>query len=200
MISTHTHQTAPIVSRREAMRRMAIVGTGLTVGLAAGCTPIKIGLGVYPNSYDTNLEIGERVLRAFVTTVIPGIPATTPNLIRVFEDDDYPLAQFRGYLISDLCERADKLFDMKLFSALDAEQRIRVVQDALSAHKTTRQVYEGAIWLAQISCFAGIYNDAGGCELIDFQGASGLLPLAEQTYPAPELYLAHSLTADGNYV
>jgi len=175
------------------------VGAGLSVGFAAGCTPIKIGLGVYPSSYDTNLEIGEQVLRAFVTTVIPGIPATTPNLIRVFTDEDYPLAPYRGYLIADLCKRADKLFDMKLFNWLDAEQRTQVIQNALSSHKVHRQLYEGAIFLTQISCYAGIYDNAAGCELIDFHGSTGLLSAADQTYPHPERYLARSLTADGNY-
>lgn len=199
MSSTHTPQSAPNVSRREAVRRMAVVGAGLTAGLVVGCTPLRIGLAMYPHRYDTDRDIGNRVLRAFVTTVIPGVRDTTPDLIRVYEDDYYPLTPYRGYLIYDLCERADRLFDTKLFSDLDAGQRIRVLQDALSADKTTRRLYEGAIFLAQISCYAGIHDDAGGCELIDFQGASGILPLAEQTYPAPERYFARRLTADGNY-
>ncbi len=199
MSSTHTPQSAPNVSRREAVRRMAVVGAGLTAGLAAGCTPLRIGLAMYPHRYDSDLDIGNRVLRAFVTTVIPGVRDTIPDLIRVYEDDYYPLTPYRGYLIYDLCERADRLFNTKLFSDLDAGQRIGVLQDALSADKTTRRLYEGAIFLAQISCYAGIYDDAGGCELIDFQGTSGILPLAEQTYPAPERYFARRLTADGNY-
>ena len=199
MDSTQTRHSASTVSRREVIRRLAVVGTGLSIGLAAGCTPIKIGLGVYPSSYDTNLEIGEQVLRAFVTTVIPGIPATTPNLIRVFMDEDYPLAPYRGYLIADLCKRADKLFDMKLFNWLDAEQRTQVIQNALSSHKVHRQLYEGAIFLTQISCYAGIYDAEGGCEFIDFPGANSLLKPSQQTYPDPERYFAHRLTADGNY-
>ena len=198
MDSTRTRQSPRNVSRREAMRHMAIIASGLTVGLSAGCTPLKIGLGVYPRRFDTDRVIRDRVLRAFATTVIPGVPADAPNLVRVFEDEDYPLAQYCGYLVSDLCERANRLFDVRLFSGLTDEQRTEVVQNALNAHSTTRQVYEGAIFLAQISCYAGIYDAAGGCDLIDFPGA-GVVPLADQTYPDPERYLARSLTVDGNY-
>lgn len=198
MDSTQASHAASAVSRREVVRRLAVVGTGLSVGLAAGCTPIKIGLGIHARSFDTNLEIGDRVLRAFVSTVIPGADEKAPDLIRVFEDDYYPLARFRGALIADLCERADRLFDMKLFSWLDAEQRTEVVQNALSSQSVTRQLYEGAIFLAQISFYAGIYDAAGGCELIEFPGA-GYIDFADQTYPSPERYLATSLTVEGNY-
>jgi len=199
MNSTHLDQSATSVSRREAVRRLAIVGTGLTVGLSTGCTPVRIGLGVYPRSYDTNPEIRDRVLRAFAATVIPGVEETAPDLIRVFEDDYYPLARYTGYFVCDLCERSSRLFDMKLFSDLKPDQRVAVVQRALSSHKVVRQLYEGAIFLTQISCYAGIYDDRKGCELIDFHGASGFVPLADQTYPSQERYLASSLTADGNY-
>lgn len=201
MDSTQASNPASSVSRREAVRRLAVVGTGLSIGLAAGCTPVKIGLGLHASSFDTNPEIGDRVLKAFVSTVIPGVDEKSPNLIRVFEDDYYPLARFRGALIADLCERADRLFDMKLFSWLDAEQRTEVVQNALSSQSVTRQLYEGAIFLTQISCYAGIYDEKGGCELIDFPGAYMYKPLspADRTYPSPERYLARSLTTDGNY-
>ena len=198
MESTRTRQSASIVSRREVVRRLAVVGTGLSVGFAAGCTPIKIGLHVHASSFDTNLEIGERVLRAFVSTVIPGVDESSPHLIRVFEDDYYPFAEYRGDLIADLCKRSDRLFDMKLFSYLDAEQRTQVVQNALSSHNVIRQLYEGAIFLAQVSCYAGIYDAAGGCDLIDFHGA-GFINFADQTYSSPERYLAGSLTTNGNY-
>jgi len=199
MESTQAFKPVSNVSRREVVRRLAVVGTGLSVGFAAGCTPMKIGLHAHASSFDTNQEIGERVLRAFVSTVIPGVDEESPHLIRVFEDDYYPLAEYRGDLIADLCERSDKLYDMKLFSWLDAKQRTHVIQNALSSQDVIRQLYEGAIFLAQISCYAGIYDDRGGCEVIDFPGAYSLVPLAQQTYPSPERYLARSLTVHGNY-
>jgi hypothetical protein len=143
--------------------------------------------------------IGDEVLRAFVATVVPGAPVSDPNLIRVFEDDYYPLARFRGALIADLCQRSDRMFNMKMFSWLGADQRTQVIQNAISSHSVTRQLYEGAIFLTQISCYAGIYDAAGGCELIDFPGANKLVPAAEQTYPAQGRYLASSLTTNGNY-
>jgi len=120
------------------------------------------------------------------------------NLIRVFEDDYYPLARFRGALIADLCQRSDRMFNMKMFSWLNAEQRTQVVQNAISSQGVTKQLYEGAIFLVQISCYAGIYDAAGGCELIDFPGA-GFPDLANQTYSDPEGYLAYSLTNNGNF-
>ncbi len=198
MESTQASQAASTVSRREVLRRLTVLGTGLSVGLAAGCTPVKIGLGIHPPRYDTDPLIGDEVLQAFVATVIPGAPVSDPNLIRVFEDDYYPLARFRGALIADLCERSDRMFKMKMFSWLNAEQRTQVVQNAISSQSVTKQLYEGAIFLVQISCYGGIYDAAAGCELIDFPGA-GFIPFAEQTYPAAERYLASSLTAKGNY-
>lgn len=199
MDSTRTHQAPRNLTRREAMRHMAIIASGLTASLSVGCTPLKIGFGAYPRRFDTDREIRDRVLRAFATTVIPGAPADAPNLIRVLEDENYPLARFCGYLVADLCERSDRLFNYPLFSGLDATQRVAVVQNALGAHSTTRQVYEGAIFLTQIAFYAGIYDDTKGCELIDFRGSTGFVPFNEQTYPHPERYLARSLTVDGNY-
>ena len=187
------------LTRREALRRMAIVAAGLSAGLTVGCTPLRIGFGMYPGKYDSDSRIGDRVLRAFVGTVIPGAPEDAPNLIRVYKDDFYPLTQYRGYLVYDLCERSDRLFGAWRFSDLEAELRVRVIQDALDADKTTRRLYEGGIFLAQISFYAGVYDDAAGCELIDFDGGSRLLPLAEQTYPDPEGHFAACLTLDGNY-
>ncbi len=191
--------TAVHLTRREALRRMAIVSAGLSVGLTVGCTPLRIGLGMYPGKYDSDTRIGDRVLRAFVAAVIPGAPEHAPNLVRVYKDDFYPLAPYRGYLVYDLCERSDRLFGAWRFSDLGAVPRVRVIQDALDADKTTRRLYEGGIFLAQISFYAGIYDDAAGCELIDFDGASRLVPLAEQTYPHPEDHFAACLTPDGNY-
>jgi hypothetical protein len=178
---------------------MAIIASGLSFGLSTGCTPLKIGLGMHPRRFDTDMDLRDRVLRAFVTTVIPGAPADAPNLVRVFEDENYPLARFCGSLVSDLCERGDRLFNNPLFSSLTAEQRTEVIQNALGAQSAMRQLYEGAIFLSQISCYAGIYDDAGGCELIGFRGSAGFVPFADQTYPDPERYLARSLTVNGNY-
>lgn len=199
MDSSQTHRPPLILSRREAMRHLAILASGLTVGLSAGCTPLKIGLKAYPRRFDTDPEVRDRVLRAFATTVIPGVPADAPDLVRVLEDENYPLAEYCGYLVADLCERSDRLFDTPLFSGLADAQRREVVQNALNAHSTTRRVYEGAIFLTQIACYAGIYDDTAGCALIDFRGSAGFVPFPEQTYPNPERYLARSLTVDGNY-
>lgn len=80
MDSSQTSQQPRTLSRREAMRHMAIIASGLSFGLSTACTPLKIGLGMHPRMFDTDLELRDRVLRAFVTTVIPGAPADDPGL------------------------------------------------------------------------------------------------------------------------
>ena len=64
MGSTQASQAATTVSRREVIRRLAVLGTGLSVGLAAGCTPVKIGLGIHAPRYDTDPLIGDEVLQS----------------------------------------------------------------------------------------------------------------------------------------
>jgi len=181
------------LSRRAALKRL-----GIAAGAAAlqRCTPLRLAFGLYPAQDD---RAADRVLRAFVVTVIPGAPPEDPNLTRVFFDPFYPFAPYRSWLVWDLDRRARALTGGTSYPDLDLGRRADVVQDALVAGDgTTARLYQGAIFLAQAAVYAGIYDDELGCPLIDFHGASGLLPLEAQTYPAPGRFLPAADTADGN--
>ncbi len=179
-------------------RRAALQGLGIAAAAALlqGCTPLRIALGLHP---EEDHEVADRVMRAFVEAVIPGAPREDPNLVRAFFDPFYPFTRYRAWFVWDLDRRARRLFGGRAFADLDLEHRTSVVQDGLvNGDGTTARVYDGAIFLAQAAFYAGVYDDEGGCPLIHFEGASGLLPLEEQTYPAPGRFLAAAATADGN--
>jgi len=84
------------------------------------------------------------------------------------------------------------------FDRLSAEQRPRVVRDGLRAGGSVGKLYAGAIYLTQIAFYAGVYDPAAGCALIEFEGENGGFDLAKQTYPVPGRFLPHALSVDGN--
>ncbi len=184
------------LSRRAAIARLGLA----TVGLAVGCTPLRIVLHSYPEEFDRDGDLLDRVLLAFVTTVVPGVPPDSPNLVRIFRDDWVPFAPYCSFFASDLCKRARRLYGIGRFESLSLAQRTAVVQSGLDADSTTRKLYNGAIFLAQLNVYAGIYDSARGCPLIDFPGSFKGVPLADQTYPNPDDFLPRALTADGNPV
>lgn len=183
---------API-ARREALRRLGV----LTVGLASACTPLRIVLHDYPSAFDEE-AVSERVLRAFVLTVIPEADAREPNLLRAFHDPDLRFAPFRGFFVADLCRRSAVRTGAGAFDRLSQAERLAVVQEGLAADGTTQRLYNGAILLVQASYYGGIYDDKRGCALIDFEGAYQFRGIAAVTYPGPERFLSWPLTADGN--
>ncbi len=181
------------LSRRVALRRLGIAAAAAAL---QGCTPLRLALGLYPEQDD---RVADRVLRAFVEAVIPGAPPAEPNLTRIFFDPYYPFARYRSWLVWDLDRRARALSGGTPYPDLGLERRTGVVEDAVAnGDDTTARLYQGAIFLAQVAFYAGIYDDEQGCPLIDFQGASGLLPLEAQTYPDPGRFLPAPATADGN--
>jgi hypothetical protein len=182
------------VSRRAVLRTLGFAG----VGLIAGCTPLRIVLHDYPEVFDDDRELTDRVLRAFVTTVIPGTDPETPHLTRAFFDPAYPFAPRTAYFAADLCRRSSRAFGHNAFHTLDPVRRSRIIVDGLRADATTRRLYGGAIFLTQVAVYAGIYDDSVGCELIEFQGSRGLLSPMAQRYPHPERFLACESTANGN--
>lgn len=181
------------LSRAEFLKRIGLAACGL----AAGCTPLRIVLHDYASAFEDR-DVTEPVLRGFVTAVIPGAPRDAPDLARVYLDRDYPFAPYAAFFASDLCRRAHRLFGTANFHRLDLAQRTRVIQDGLRADSTTKKLYHGALFLGQISFYAGIYGDQAGCALIEFEGSKGILPLEQQTYAMPERYLASALTSNGN--
>lgn len=183
-----------VVTRRDALRRLGI----LTAGLATACTPLRIVLHDYSRSFDEDTA-AERVLRAFVLTVIPEADANDPNLARAFGDPDLLYAPYRGFFVADLCRRAQDRTGTAAFERLSQAERTAVVQDGLRADSTTARLYTAAILVAQASYYAGIYDDTRGCALIDFEGAYQFHGLEAITYPDPERFLSRSATRDGNW-
>jgi len=60
------------------------------------------------------------------------------------------------------------------------------------------KLYTGAIFLLQLSYYAGIYDDAAGCPLIHYSGAYRFRGFDAITHPDPERYFAAVATRDGN--
>lgn len=183
------------LSRAEFLKRLGLAAAGL---MTAGCTPLRIVLKDYDRGFDDRAS-RERVLRAFVTAVIPGAPADAPDLVRVYSDDAYPFAPYTAFFASDLCARAHRLTGSREFAALDPASRTRVIRNGLEADAVTQRLYRGAVLLAQVSFYAAIYDDAAGCPLIDFPGRGRLVPRDAQTYADGARFRAEALTADGNF-
>ncbi len=100
--------------------------------------------------------------------------------------------------MADLCKTSEKLFGTDRFERLNLAQRTRVMDHRQKSGGVTTQLYSGAILLTQITCYAGIYDDAKGCPLIDFPGRYRPMPLSETSHPQPERFLAVAITRDGN--
>ena len=180
------------MDRRELLGRLFQLSV---VAAVAGCTPVRYVLHLYPETYD-GTDAGDRVLAAFAHTVIPGLPWDA-SAFRALTDEQLPFHRFAGFLAADLDARAQRTFGQG-FVSLSPPHRTRVVADGLECGGTTGQLYAGAVFLTQIACYAGIYNDTGGCPLIDFHGASGLQSLEATTFSNPETFLAETATVDGN--
>lgn len=188
------HVGAPL-SRRAVLKRMSAAAGALAVG----CTPLRIVLRAYPRDFEEDHLLVDRVLRAFVTTVIPGAPYEGRNLVRAFLDGEYPFAPYCSYFVFDLCKRAHDRYGISRFDWLEPEQRTQVVTDGLESDGTTQKLYRGAIFLAQLSFYAGIYDDAAGCPLIDFHGRFTPVPTNQLTHPYAADYLAMAETKNGNF-
>lgn len=144
------------MSRREAVLRL----TGALAALGmAGCVPARIVLHLYPDMYHHDDALCRRVFAAFTRTVVPSASADDPNLTRAYVDPAFPLARYRGYFASDLCQRAMRVGGVRTFDRLDAKRRHAVVAAAAADRGMTGRLYRGAIYLTQIALYAGIYDD-----------------------------------------
>ena len=181
------------ISRRDVLRSLGLITAGVALG---ACTPFRIITGAYPDEFKHRGDKVERVLRAFVITVIPGAPANSRDLVRAYRDRDYPFAPYAAFFASDLCDRGCERFGHDRFWELDERQRTQVISDGLAADGTTRKLYGGAIFLAQVSFYAGIYDDDTGCRLIDFPGRYRGDPVS---YDDAQRFLPEGLTPSGNY-
>jgi len=130
--------------------------------------------------------------------VIPGANEDQSDLVRMYHDTYYPFYPYTGYLVYDLAKRSRALMGTEAFDCLDAGQRTAVVEAALSGDDTTARLYRGAMLMAQVSFFAGVYNPDHGCALIDFPGKNNGFSREVLTYPDAWKYLGREVTTDGN--
>lgn len=181
------------ITRREAVARL-----GMLAGLAAlACTPLRIGLRAYPDRYDADEALVRRTLRAFADTVVPG--AAVEGIEDLLSDPFYGLEPYRGYLAADLDRRATAAGG-RAFADLDRRGRTRVVAAGTeSPDATTRKLYAGAVFLAQIGAFGAAGDGQGPCSLIGWKGAGVPVAAPRQGHPDPLRYLPPALTPDGNY-
>jgi hypothetical protein len=183
------------IPRRRALHRLGLIAAGL----AAACTPVRVLVSAYPQAFDDDAGLLDRVLRAFVTAVLPGAPADDPDLVRAHTDPTYPFAQYAGFFAADLSRRAARRFDGRAFERLEVSERTAVIAEGLAADATTRKLYGGAVMLAQIAFYAGIYDSRKGCPAIEFEGGNHWHPLSDLTHPDPGRFVSYARTADGNY-
>ena len=181
------------ISRRDVLRTLGLITAGVAV---SACTPLRILTRAYPDAFKHDRDKVERVLRAFVITVIPGAPADSRDLVRAYFDRDYPFARYAAFFASDLCRRASERFGHDRFWEFDGRQRTQVISDGLVADGTTRKLYGGAVFLAQVSFYGGIYDDDTGCPLIDFPGRYRGDAVS---YDDAQRFLPGALTHTGNY-
>jgi len=160
--------------------------------LLGGCAPVA--RFAIPGA---RVESADRVLLAFVATVVPGA-GDSPDLIRPFADSFYSFHEWRDWFAGDLCRRASR-FGRPTFDLLGPADRARIVSAALGSDPLTRRVYTGAVFLAQVSAYVSLYDPRGASPLMGFDGAHRFRGLAAVTYPEPGQFLAPALTCNGNW-
>lgn len=164
---------------------------------AAILTALRMLLDIYPRRFRKDAALRDRLLKAFVLTVIPGADESCRNLTRMYYDADYPFYPYTGFLLYNLTARSTRLFG-DAFDRLDPARRTSVLVDALAADDTTSRLFKGAILMAQVSYYAGIYDPDRGCPLIEFPGRNRGYSAAEISYPDPKEFLGTESVTDGN--
>lgn len=194
------HQSTTESSPRDPSRRQVIglLAGGLAALAAGACAPARILLQDYPEEYRSDTEATEVALRAFVETVVPGASGGELRAVGVLRDRFYPLAPYAAFLASDLDRRARREFGTR-FDRLAPGERSAILADGLASRdKTTRKLYGGAAFLAQVAVYGGVYDDRAGCELIDFPGGYKIIPRTTVPPLLRARYAPAALTSDGN--
>jgi hypothetical protein len=159
---------------------------------------IRMVLKIFPHKYCKNDSIKEKILRAFVTTIIPGSNENDDNLVNMYLDSYYSFHTYCGYFVYDLNRRSKKLFNKKEFLSLSDEEKTKVIKDALMGRELTRRLYKGAILMAQVSYFGAVYDEEKGCPLIDFPGRNNGYNQEEITYSYSSKLFDKELSLDGH--
>lgn len=194
------HQPTTEASPRDPSRRRVIglLAGGLTALAAGACAPARILLQDYPEEYRSDTEATEVALRAFVETVVPGTTGGELGAVGVLRDRFYPLAPYAAFLASDLDRRARRGYRTR-FDRLSPGERSAILADGLASRdKTTRKLYGGAAFLAQVAVYGGVYDDRAGCALIDFPGGYKIIPRTAVPPSFRARYAPAALTHDGN--
>lgn len=171
----------------------------LSVSILTGCSQIKFITGNYPDKFKDETDLNDRILRAFVTVVIPGADERNPNLTKIFTDEYYPFKPFCAFFISDLCSKSMDLFGNDEFHSLNESQKKIIVEAGLNGDSMIERLYTAAVFMSQVSYYSGIYDDGAGCKLINFDGSNSGYTDEEMFYPDAEKYLALQITETGNY-
>ena len=124
-----------------------------------GCSRLRGVLRPWPHGTDHDERLMDETLRAFVTTVIPDASPEDPNIVRAFSDPEYSFEDHRDLLVFDLAVRSARLGDGEPFDRLPRAARRRVIRDALASGDSVERLYRGAIFLAQASCYGGLYEE-----------------------------------------
>lgn len=183
------------ISRRFFLGQVAAA----SAAFVAGCTPVRVLLKSYPQKFDKERQLIDTILRSFVVAVIPEATLDDENLTRIYSDTFYPFHKYCGFFVSDLSDRSKNLFGNEKFDQLSLKHRTAVIEDGLQADGTTARLYRGAILMAQISFYGGIYDDEKGCPLIEFEGTNQGFDQEEMCYVNSSAFLASEVTTDGNY-
>jgi len=190
-----TSSPAGLRARLEALRGGGGRLRAASFTLPSVVAAVRMLFYLYPSKYRRDAGFQDRVLRAFVVTVIPGADPWEPDLVRMYHDTHYPFFPYTGYLAYALERRGRSRGG---FLLLGPGERTRVIQDSLSSDDTTSRLFKGAILMAQVSYFAGIYHPERGCPLIDFPGRNSGFTREELSYPDAAEYVGPETTADGN--
>jgi hypothetical protein len=159
---------------------------------------IRMVLRIFPHKYCKDNLMKEKILRAFVSTIIPGSDQNEESLVRMYVDDYYPFHTYCGYFVFDLNKRSRKLFAKREFVSLTFDERTQVVQNALNGRELTRRLYKGAILMAQVSYYGAVYDEERGCPLIDFPGRNEGYSREETTYSFSSIFFDRELSFDGH--
>jgi hypothetical protein len=182
------------INRLDFIKKLSL----LTSVIITSCTPVRVLLKSYPDKYEDNEKLQRKILNAFVLTVIPGANPSDPDLCRIFNDEYYPFHKFCGFFVSDLCSKSKDQFGTENFHDLSLRQRTQVIQAGLDDDSTTAKLYDGAIYMAQVSYYSCIYSDEKAVELIDFDGNYGFME-AQMYHKNHYSFMANEKTLTGNY-
>ena len=194
----HSHPSDSLLSRVRTLQSSGAANGSMLLSPRAILSGVRMLLDWYPRRFSRDAGLQDRVLRAFVGAIIPGAAPEEPDLVRMYHDTDYPFYPYAPYLVYDLVHRTQRRHGHEGFERLSLDERTGVIQEALDSDDTTARMVRGAILMANVSYFAGIYHPERGSPLIDFPGENRGFSLEDSSYPGAELCFGTETTSDGN--